>query len=290
VAANAALNGDKFTLNQADKQGISGFDIGNPALKQEKGKSFTFGVVVTPKSFDLLRNFTFTADYFNIKVEDAIDQPPRQFILDQCYGGGDQSFCKFVVRRPNAAGSNSAGSIEFINAVSENSGGLYRRGLDLTFTYAEKVGPGRLTATGSWTHLLKSYDVPRPGADRDYLDGEIGTPRDKVMLNLGYDWQDWSLRTTTTYIASSAIDDQFLSGYDLPRNAIKIASKTYVDMQLQYKIGKAAQIYLGIDNLFDTKAPLIPSGIPGNTTGAETDAGTYDPIGRRYYVGLRYKF
>lgn len=47
------------------------------------------------------------------------------------------------------------------------------------------------------------------------------------------------------------------------------------------------QFYLGLDNAFNAKPPPIISGLPGNTTGAETDASTYDPIGRRYYLGLR---
>ena len=29
------------------------------------------------------------------------------------------------------------------------------------------------------------------------------------------------------------------------------------------------------------------SGVTGNSTGTNTNAGTYDPIGRRYYVGVR---
>lgn len=289
VAANIAANGGTFTLNQADKQGMSGFNIGNPALKQEKGKSLTLGMVLTPKSIAALRNFSFTADYFRIEVENSIDAPPRQFILDQCYGNGDKAFCKFVKRRPVPVGSNSAGSIEFVDAVQENSGGKFREGIDFTTSYAGTLGAGRLQASATWTHLIDAYDVPRPGAARDYLDGEIGTPRDKFSLNIGYDFNNWSIRTTTTHIAASALDDQFLKGYDLGRDAVKIGAKTYLDLQVQYKLGKA-QLYIGLDNALGTKAPLIPSGLPGNTTGAETDAGTYDPIGRRYYAGVRYSF
>ena len=50
VNANIAANG-KFTLNQADLQGISGYNRGNPKLDAEKGRSTTVGVVVDP-AFD----------------------------------------------------------------------------------------------------------------------------------------------------------------------------------------------------------------------------------------------
>ena len=61
------------------------------------------------------------------------------------------------------------------------------------------------------------------------------------------------------------------------------------DFQVTYNFRKA-QFYIGIDNAFDTKAPPLISGLPSNTTGAETDASTYDAIGRRYYAGVRMSF
>ena len=75
--------------------------------------------------------------------------------------------------------------------------------------------------------------------------------------------------------------------FELPANAIKVGSRTYQDFQLTFDVKKQVQLYLGIDNAFDTAAPMILSGVNGNSTGTNTDAGTYDPIGRRYYVGLR---
>ena len=44
------------------------------------------------------------------------------------------------------------------------------------------------------------------------------------------------------------------------------------------------------NNILNTAPPPVISGLPGNTTGAETDAGTYDAIGRRYYAGARIRF
>jgi hypothetical protein len=57
-----------------------------------------------------------------------------------------------------------------------------------------------------------------------------------------------------------------------------------------YALSKKGQLYFGVDNALDTKAPPIITGLPGNTTGAETAASVYDPIGRKFYVGLRGSF
>ena len=49
VNANIATNGGEFDLNQADFQGISGFDRGNPDLEEEEGNSWTVGAVIQPR-------------------------------------------------------------------------------------------------------------------------------------------------------------------------------------------------------------------------------------------------
>ncbi len=108
------------------------------------------------------------------------------------------------------------------------------------------------------------------------------------MLNLGYDYGKFAIKSTITYIGKSYLDDQYMNSSGYPYEAGKVSAVTYLDLQTTYSINKKSQLYFGIDNLFDKKAPPIISGLPGNSTGTETDAGTYDPIGRRFYVGLRY--
>ncbi|MEI8642203.1 TonB-dependent receptor [Pseudoalteromonas sp. Hal099] len=136
VTNNIASNGE-FTLNQSDLQGISGFNRGNPDLKEEVGDSVTVGVVFTPE--ELISGLDVTLDYFDIEITDAIVSTPRQFILDQCYGGGDDSFCSFVTRRSGPSGNNSAGSLEFIDSGVSNSGSLGTEGVDLTLTYSADI-------------------------------------------------------------------------------------------------------------------------------------------------------
>ena len=59
---------------------------------------------------------------------------------------------------------------------------------------------------------------------------------------------------------------------------------------MKFTPGDNFEFYVGADNLLDTSPPKIITGLPANTTGAETDAGTYDAIGRRFYAGARIKF
>lgn len=288
VAANIAANG-KFTLTQSDLQGVSGFDSGNPNLGAEKGKSTTIGIVITPKTVPLLRDFTFTADYYKINISDAINTPGRQYALNQCYGGGNTSFCNFIKRRPADIGPNSAGSLEFIDETAANTGGDMVEGVDLTSSYRARLGGGTLNARIAYTYIMKAYNQPTPQADKDYSQGEVGNARNRWVLNLGYNIGNLGLAATTTYFGQSYLDDTFMRDNFPGSNKMdgKIKSRAYLDLQANYKLGKS-ELYFGIDNATGTKAPPIVSGLPGNTTGAETNASVYDPIGRRYYVGVRY--
>jgi iron complex outermembrane receptor protein len=288
VMTNIQANGS-FTLTQPDIQGISGYNRGNPLLSAEKGKSSTIGIVLTPRSIQMLNKFTFTLDYFKIDIEDAIVSTPRRFTLESCYGGGNPAFCSFITRRPTATAQNSAGSIDLIDTGVSNSGGKGTSGVDVTATWADKVGPGRLTARGAYTYVKEGYDIPLKGEKKDPFGGEVSAAKHKGSINLNYKMGAFSLASATTIIGKSALDDNFLANFNLPAGAITVKRKIYNDFQFGYEMNKKVEFYAGIDNAFDTKAPLIPSGVTGSTTGAETDAGTYDAIGPRYYLGVRIK-
>lgn len=285
VAANIAANGGTFTLNQADLQGTSGFDRGNPNLQEEVGKSWTLGIVYTPS---FLRNLSVELDYYKIDIDDAIVSTPRQFILSQCYTG-DASFCQFVTRRPANVGANSAGSISFVDSASTNSGGLSAQGFDLTINYADRIGPGRLNTRWQYTRLSKGSVVPAAGSAPDVYAGEVGSAKDKFSLDVGYSMGPFSIATTTKYIGKSALDDQLLvDGFGVPAGSVTVPAKTYFDFQVNYTLGKSTW-YVGMDNAFGTKPPRFDTNalITGGTTGAGTAADVYDAIGRRYYVGVR---
>jgi outer membrane receptor protein involved in Fe transport len=292
----------EFTLTQPDFQGISGFDRGNPDLQEEEGNSWTIGMVWQPEEIPVLNLFDFTVDYYRVDIDNAITLRDRNFILSQCYGGGDTSLCDFITRRPNAIGANSAGSIEFIDADITNTGGEFAEGVDLTVAFSQPVGAGRVNARLAYTHLLEHYQIPLTGGDKDQLKGEVGDSQDRAYLMLGYQQGKFGGTLQTTYISAADLDDQFLAAFDDPNspdplNPIPLApgsygvgSATYVDLQLTFQPSEAYQVYVGANNLFDEEPPLLISGLPSDVTGTETDAGTYDAIGRRWYAGVRMKF
>ncbi|MGI8704974.1 MAG: TonB-dependent receptor domain-containing protein [Sphingomicrobium sp.] len=296
VAANIAANG-VFTLTQPDLQGVSGFGRGNPDLDEETADTITLGVVVNPTSISWLRNFAFTADYFNVKVDDAIGATGRQTILEQCFVQGNPTFCEFITRRPRAVGLNSPGSLEFIDVAPTNSAALEVEGLDFTLSYRSAArlpmfGNGAVNARIAYTHMLKGFTKPLPESPKNPFVGEIGAPEDKVFGSLSFDTDRWGVTFTGNYIGASYINNTFLEafGFDSRAREGRVPAEFYANAQLRFTPGNNYEFYTGVDNLLDNDAPPIITGLPGNNTGTETNAGTYDPIGRRFYAGVRLRF
>lgn len=293
VAANIAANGGTFTINQSDRQGVSGFNSGNPLLNEEESESYTGSLIINPRSIDFLRNAVLRVDYFNIKISDAITAPPRQFILNQCYELNNPTYCAFVTRRATGTAVNSPGSLEFVNAASVNAGELATEGLDVSFSNRFDLAGlgigGGLNARISYTHVFENYVVPLPGADRDEINGEIGAAKDRFTAFLGYTDDRFDLNFTGTFFGRSAEDDQLLLP-DFERGSVSVPAEFYLDMQTAFRAADQFEFYMGVDNLLDNDAPNILSGSGFNTTGTDTAAGIYDVFGRRYYAGARLRF
>lgn len=294
VSENIAANGD-FTLTQADLQGISGFNGGNPDLEEEKADSWTVGAVITPRSIGL-SNLTLTVDYYNIEINNVISTVGRGTILDQCYNQGNTELCELIIRRPSATSTNSAGSIEFINDFAVNAAKLETQGIDTTVNWFTPVNffdaDGRVDFGLSYTHLLQHDYTPLAGAEVDRADGEIGTAADRFTGTVGYSDDSFKWSFTGTYIGKSYEDDaSWCSAFgDGSPRCVSVPAEFYLDTQISFLPTEEFEVYFGVDNLLDNDAPNILSGTTFNVTGSDTAADVYDIFGRRYYTGVRFHF
>ena len=288
VNANIAANGGTFAVSQADLQGITSFAGGNLALREEKGDSFTAGVVINPRSIAALRGLVLTVDYFNIRIRDAIVSTPLQFILDQCYGQSNTALCSFIKRRPVALGANSAGSIDEVNSAQTNSGGVKTSGIDGTINYRFREFDGDVGFRASYTHLFTGFNVPLVAQpSRDEFAGELGGARDRFTTSVDFNHGSGVGATLTgTYIGVSYLDDQ-LTGAAPGNPLFRISPQFDLAAQIRFQVEKRFEFFLGANNLLDNKPPYLAD--IGASAGQDTDAGTYDALGRRYYAGFRIK-
>jgi len=274
-------------------------------LDAERARSITAGVVINPRQIPALRNLVLSVDYYNINIKDAIVAPPRAFTLTQCFQEGVQEFCDLIERRQVESGSNSAGSIEFIDAPLFNGGALKVEGIDFVLAY--RTGLDRfmsglnMNARVAWTHVLEGFVIPVPGSEKDPFAGEIGTAKDRVNGTIGFNTNKVGLSFTGTYIGKSFEDNNYLDrinaararfdiGPPLDKNDLATPAQFYLDAQATFTPARQYEMFVGVDNLLDNDAPNLLSGTTFNTTGSDTAADVYDIFGRRYYAGVRLRF
>jgi outer membrane receptor protein involved in Fe transport len=285
IAARIAATGS-FTLTQTEIQGTGGFTSrGNPNLSPETSDSWSFGTVID-RDFGASGSWTLSVDYFTIEIEDLIDIVARQTSVSSCYNVPASTFpnqfCGLLVRDTTGP-AFQLGELEEVNSGYINEGTLETEGIDLSLLFGFELGPGQASIRMNHTHLL-DFTQTKFGAPDDLL-GETGYAEDKSQLAFVYSPGRWNVEWEVSYMSDSVPDKS------VPLFDFGVGDYVIHDFQVQYGFGEGnTRVYAGVNNAFDEEAPIILSGVPGNTTGTDTDATVYNPIGRAWYAGMRMSF
>ncbi|HYC02342.1 MAG TPA: TonB-dependent receptor [Azospirillaceae bacterium] len=280
-----ALARGGFNPTEADLASIPGFNSGNPELDAEKADTFTVGAVFTPT---FVSGLTVSADFWNIKIKDAIQGIARQTAVNQCvaqqpYPGN--IFCSTIRRDP------ATGLITGLDLKQQNVATQKARGVDLQLDYTANLTD--FGVPGEWgslnfnlvgTYLDKNASTAYAGAEPIEFAGSVGYSRYKANLRTTWDNGPLSLTYNVRYLSPANIDNES----EFTNN--RIPTLFYQDVQVRYDVTEGASVYAGVNNLMDRKPPLISSPFPVAITGTETAADVYDPVGRFFYAGIRAKF
>lgn len=289
-----------FNLSQPEIQGTGGFTgLGNEELDAETSDSYTFGVIYDA-DLGAAGELTLSVDYFKIEIDDLIDTIDRQQSVDFCYTAAEfpNEFCANLVRDPEGQPFQQ-GELTDVNSGFINEGKLETEGIDvagsLTWELADWFAaiPGQANFRFNYTYLMDFTETKFD--EEDDLVGETGFAEHKWQAGLGYFLNAWAFRWDWVYIDDSVPDksSELFSQYD-------VGSFSVHDLYVSYDLASSGllggvladgtMLYVGVNNVFDEDAPVILSGVPGNTTGTDTNADVYNPIGRTYYAGLRVRF
>jgi outer membrane receptor protein involved in Fe transport len=252
---------------------------GNPDLKPEDSKSWTIGAVIQPQN--IIPGLSLTADWFSIDIDNAIRAIPGSTKLSVCYNTPDLNhpFCDDFTRSP------LTNEVLDLSAQPINTGREKMSGLDLGLVYNRNLGPVGLKVDLTATYLNEYVVTPFPGGDDIEFDGFIGGG------NGGYPkWRGYGVVTADFGVPELTWSTQWI-GKATDFNAApgelgyKAPNVFYHNVQLAFDVNNKMRFALGIDNLFDKKAPFIQS-----WTDANTDTMTYDLLRRRFYASVRRQF
>jgi len=283
IAAYLQTN-PNFSYSLAQVQTIFGLFGGNPNLKAEATNTFTAGATFTPS---FLRNFYVTADYYRIKVKNAVALIDPQNSVTQCFITGDPNFCGLVTRDSN-------GFITQVDQVYINAASYLVSGVDVQAAYSFNTHilneDERWNLDLFYNHKFKQQQTPFAGGPVSdelgqadiYASEQLGTGfKDQFTFNLNYATGPVELHYRLKYYGPVKAS--------FGATAISIPSYTYSDFQVKFDVEKRFELYAGVNNAFDKQPPFI---IGGNSQwpGTNTVADTYDLFGRMFYAGVKAKF
>ena len=268
---------------------------GNPALRPETSKSNTVGLVIAP-----LRNLTVTVDYFDIKVNDTISNVSPSTTLEKCLDSGNPTYCSQITR--DRLGTLWLLPEASIVGTNTNIGSLHTRGLDLGFSYDQKVGNlGRMGLVMNGTYL-KNFEIEELPGDGSFDcaglyngAGKCGQARPKWRHKLRLNWNTpWSTDLAVTWRYFKAVDlettsdNPLLSGVARPVEA-ELGARSYIDLAGTYALTKKITLSAGINNLFDKDPPLTSLAGTGVGNG-NTFPSMYDALGRKIFLNMTARF
>jgi len=283
---------DPVTGLQANPVVIRG---SNALLRPEKADSFTAGIIIAPRSEGIIGRMRLSVDYYNIKVKEAIGQLGAQTLVQRCKDGATE-FCPLITRDANNA-------VIQVNDVLVNANQLQTKGFDIEFAYRQPLGN-----LGSFNYRLLAtivqdlITVDSAGAtDRAGQTGSragtlLGVPDYTIDSTLSWMRGPSTLTLQGRYIPAGGYNVAFI-GPDDPRYAVtlptsvnnnRIPGRFYLNLSGSIKAysmnGQEIEIYASINNLLDKDPPAMPSGNLG------TNQVLFDPIGRAYRLGVRFRF
>jgi iron complex outermembrane recepter protein len=280
---------------------------GNLNLNPEKSDSYSFGAVINPKG-GFLNGLLLSADYYHIKVNNAVGGIGAQVILNQCLTTNDPFFCGKINRSPAsagpAAGSLWLGDTGFVDDRTTNTGSLTASGIDVNGDYRVRLGENKIRwqFVGTWIDKLKSQPLTN-GFDYDcagYYGTTCGNPNPKFRFNTNIKFttaNDFGFTVRWRYY-SGVTADSVSPDVDLnpPLNVPvgnvdeKIKAVNYYDLLFSVPLKDTATLRIGVNNVFDKNPPLVSQANLGGFGNGNTFPGTYDQLGRYVFVNLTADF
>jgi len=262
---------------------------GSQELSPEKSDTYTYGVVLTP---DFVEGLTVTVDYYDIKIEDGINNLSPEFILTQCLEG-NTSQCELVKRNASRGdlwiGSNVQTSGQII-ALNDNLSVEQIKGVDLVATYDFDVGSWGSVNLHNVLSYVDQWDTQElsnaPKTEcAGIFGGVCGFPAPEYRNNFRATWvTPWSVTASAQW--------RYIDEVDEIDNVRSLKEANYLDIAAIWDVTEWASLRGGINNVTDQAPPVVGSNQSGASIygAGNTFPGMYDSLGMYWFVGATLTF
>ncbi|MEY4642160.1 MAG: hypothetical protein RLZZ227_2154 [Pseudomonadota bacterium] len=276
---NRGGGGANVNLTSGQSATITASSDGNPNLRPEIGDTSVMGFVYQP---GFLSGLQFSADWYDVEIQDAVGSLGAQRIYDECTRGNTQ-FCSSI-------DFDASGFPALIRNGYVNVNAARVRGTDIEASYRSDLDFFSDLDESFSIRLLAGYirersDTPLGGATQD-VSGNLGSPDFTANATVSYNFGDIGIRLQQRHIASTTRDFRWVEGVDVDDNSV--ASGNYTNVALSYNgdwgSGATWTASLNVTNVFDRPPPIVAN---YSTNGsAQSIPQGYDLFGRRYQVSM----
>jgi iron complex outermembrane receptor protein len=272
---------------------------GNTDLKPEKSKQFSLGIVFQPTA-----SFSGSVDYFDIKIDDAINQMSEQTPFGNPTAYANNFYRYDPAQFPNGwvddgkqtgaikGSTNPDFPLAYVLLPKFNTGRFFAAGWDVNLNYktkAENIGNFSLNFDGT---LFTKHGYQYAGSDEvsdlgNYKD--FGpAPRFRGALTGAFARGPWNASVTYNYTGGykDYTDPSLVGTTNYPADRDVSAYET-IDATLGFRGIKNLEIVGGVKNLMDRDPPSSRTTVNFQTG---YDAQFTNPLGRTFYIRAKYKF
>lgn len=270
---------------------------GNLGLTPEEADSMTVGVVLQPS---FAPGLSFSVDYWDIEVKDAISLIGGSQIINLCYNGRPDLCSK--ITRVNGV----------ITTVEQGNYNLAKQdvsGIDVSASYTTPLS----SLVASWKGDL-SFRVAGTHYDKNITDDGLSLPDDVVgttaqpatVVNatLGYSLDRFEASLTARGFSSTVLDNDYIvcqsncptsTTFQRTMDRMHIDGAVYYDASVSYTFNQfgpgEGRVFLNVRNLLGADPELIPAvGTTGLPYIYMRTGGRFDVLGRVFRAGVSFKF
>lgn len=269
----------------------TGLVSGNPNLRPEQGKAFTWGLVYDPS---WLEGLSTSVDFWRFALNDNISALDVNTVALQCFTAGN--LCDFIHR------FEADGQVFYIDQPTLNLGRLDAKGADFSIKYRmpeTPIGTFRVgldaTYTAQFNQLIRDNTGAATGSifAAGQFNRQLGNyARWRGLGTLSWELGNLDASWTTRYVHGFDLGTLRVGGDSadgtFPNVVVPYGAQTYHNLQVGYRIEPMnARLELGVDNAFDKQPPIL---FQNNVTNGNTDPVTFDTVGRYYWARFSIKF
>ncbi|EDY83502.1 TonB-dependent receptor plug domain protein [Verrucomicrobiia bacterium DG1235] len=210
---------------------------GNPDLGPEETDVTYAGFIISPKDIKILKDFEFSAEFFQFEQSDLIDS------LGAAEAISLEDVLPNVVVRAAPAPGQQFGQILYVNSNFQNIDSAEYKGYDFSIKYTKE--------TDNWGDFRAAMDATVVDSftyDGSELSGTDNRPKWRGTTRFAWNKNDWAASMYVVYV------DSYPSLYDI-YGVPDTESQWLFNPQVSYSGWYDTRVTLGVRNIFNSEPP-----------------------------------